>query len=623
MVRATMASWPEVGKAQPNPDEYMGGITGQQPPTDGKGKKPNRGVAGTTGTKTELQPYHPTATQSEEPTHVEDLWDLQPERDAKGKILSVLKGDGRLLLLLGLLYLFVCSLDVLSSAFQLVGGKMAGTFFSNNSIMSNPLAGLMIGVLVTALVQSSSTSTSILVSMVASSLLSVRTAIPFVMGANIGTAVTNSLVALMQAEDREVFRRAFAGGTVHDFFNWLSVLVLLPVEVSTHYLEALTNLIVESFHFQSGEDAPELLKVLTKPLTKLIIQLDKKVIHRVAMNGPAAKNKSLIKIWCKTLTRVTQVNVTVPSIQNCTWPGLCWTDGFHTWTIKNVTRRENIAQCRHLFVNADLLDVVVGILLLVTSVLVLCGCMVMIVKLLSSALQGQVALVIKKTINTDFPFPFSWLTGYLAILVGAGMTFIVQSSSVFTSTLTPLIGVGVISVERAYPLTLGPTLAPPPPPSWPPWPVQARPCRARSRSPCATFSSTSPGSFCGTQSRPAACPSAWPRAWVTSQPSTAGLPPSTWSPCSSCSRWPCSASRWRVPVVLAILLVLLLQLLQARCPRILPEALRTWCLLPRGPALAAARGRRPLPGQRLLRGELLPPLQQVLPGARGHPDPDL
>lgn len=40
----------------------------------------------------------------------------------------------------------------------------------------------------------------------------------------------------------------------------------------------------------------------------------------------------------------------------------------------------------------------------------------------------------------DFPFPFGWVTGYIAILVGAGMTFIVQSSSVFTSAITPLVG---------------------------------------------------------------------------------------------------------------------------------------------------------------------------------------
>ena len=50
------------------------------------------------------------------------------------------------------------------------------------------------------------------------------------MGANIGTSVTNTLVALTQSMDRDVYRRAFAGATVHDFFNWLTVLTLLPIE---------------------------------------------------------------------------------------------------------------------------------------------------------------------------------------------------------------------------------------------------------------------------------------------------------------------------------------------------------------------------------------------------------
>ena len=45
-------------------------------------------------------------------------------------------------------------------------GKAAGEVFGNNEIFSNPVAGLMIGVLTTVLVQSSSTSTSIVVSMV-------------------------------------------------------------------------------------------------------------------------------------------------------------------------------------------------------------------------------------------------------------------------------------------------------------------------------------------------------------------------------------------------------------------------------------------------------------------------
>lgn len=67
--------------------------------------------------------------------------------------------------------------------------------------------------------------------------------------------------------------RAFAGATVHDFFNWLSVFVLLPIEVASGYLYHLTNVIVETFHLESGEKAPELLKVITDPFTKLIIQV--------------------------------------------------------------------------------------------------------------------------------------------------------------------------------------------------------------------------------------------------------------------------------------------------------------------------------------------------------------
>lgn len=54
----------------------------------------------------------------------------------------------------------------------------------------------------------------------------------------------------------------------------------------------------------------------------------------------------------------------------------------------------------HIFVNAGLSDVVVGVILLAVSLLLLCGCLVVIVKLLGSMLEGQVAVVIKKTINT-------------------------------------------------------------------------------------------------------------------------------------------------------------------------------------------------------------------------------
>ncbi|XP_004557140.1 sodium-dependent phosphate transport protein 2B [Maylandia zebra] len=391
----------------------------------------------------------------------EDPWDLPElkdtgvkwsDLDTKGKILRVLTGILKLVLLLGLLYMFICSLDVLSSAFQLVGGRAAGDIFKNSEVLTNPVAGLVIGVLVTVLVQSSSTSSSIVVSMVASGLLEVKMAVPIIMGANIGTSVTNTIVAMMQAGDRNEFRRAFAGATVHDFFNWLSVLILLPLEAATGVLYKVTKLIIDSFHLESGEDAPELLKVITDPLTKSIIQLDKSVISAIATDDKVGMNKSLIKKWCKTETNTTFWNVTV---NTCPPGDICWEEGNQTWTQMNETFTNYIKRCNHIFANTTLSELAVGLILLAGSLFVLCTCLILIVKLLNSMLKGQVAVLIKKVLNTDLPFPFTFLMGYVAILVGAGMTFLVQSSSVFTSAITPLVGIGVISLERAYPLTLG------------------------------------------------------------------------------------------------------------------------------------------------------------------------
>ena len=47
------------------------------------------------------------------------------------------------------------------------------------------------------------------------------------------------------------------------------------------------------------------------------------------------------------------------------------------------------------------------------------------------------------------------MNDYLAILVGLGITIIVQSSSVTTSALTPLVGIGVLPVHKMLPMTLG------------------------------------------------------------------------------------------------------------------------------------------------------------------------
>uniref|UniRef100_A0A8C7W9F4 Sodium-dependent phosphate transport protein 2B n=1 Tax=Oncorhynchus mykiss TaxID=8022 RepID=A0A8C7W9F4_ONCMY len=400
--------------------------------TDDDGKAPKDSV---------VLPAYSTMDLVDKDPDEDDPWNLPElqdtglkwsELDAKGKVMRVLTSIVKFILLVGFLYMFVCSLDVLSSAFQLVGGKAAGDIFQDNAVLSNPVAGLVIGVLVTVLVQSSSTSSSIVVSMVSSGLLEVQSAVPVIMGANIGTSVTNTIVAMMQAGDRNEFRRAFAGATVHDFFNWLSVLILLPLEAATGVLYKLTKIVIDSFNIQGGDNAPDLLNVITDPLTSAIIEVGAAFYHHETL-----------------------LNITVPSAANCTIGVPCWVEGNKTWTQINVTETINLERCNHIFAYANLPDLAVGLILLALSLLILCTCLILIVKLLNSMLKGQVAVVIKKVLNTDFPFPFGWVTGYIAILVGAGMTFIVQSSSVFTSAITPLVGIGVISLERAYPLTLG------------------------------------------------------------------------------------------------------------------------------------------------------------------------
>lgn len=96
-----------------------------------------------------------------------------------------------------------------------------------------------------------------------------------------------------------------------------------------------------------------------------------------------------------------------------------------------------------------------GAILLVCSLAILCLCLILMVKTLSALMKGPLAGAIKKTINAEFPGKFAFLTGYLAILIGAGLTILVQSSSVFTSMLTPLVGLGIVRIERVYPLELG------------------------------------------------------------------------------------------------------------------------------------------------------------------------
>jgi len=102
----------------------------------------------------------------------------------------------------GLIYLLICAVSIISSGFAGLGADAAHTMFA---FAANPWVGLSVGVLGTVLIQSSTTTTAIAVTAVGAGALPIRGAIPIILGANVGTTVTTTLVALTFIGSRTEF----------------------------------------------------------------------------------------------------------------------------------------------------------------------------------------------------------------------------------------------------------------------------------------------------------------------------------------------------------------------------------------------------------------------------------
>jgi len=167
----------------------------------------------------------------------------------------------RALLVVALLYLFLTGVELLSGGFKTMGKGFVDGLFEG---VSNPIGGLFVGLLATVLVQSSSVSTSVIVGLVASGVVGADDAVPMIMGANLGTTVTNTLASLGHVRRDMEFRRAFAAATVHDFFNILAVAVFLPIELATGYLSDTAAWITERVLGSSGASFKSPLKAAVK-----------------------------------------------------------------------------------------------------------------------------------------------------------------------------------------------------------------------------------------------------------------------------------------------------------------------------------------------------------------------
>jgi sodium-dependent phosphate cotransporter len=185
---------------------------------------------------------------------------------SKAQLITALKLLGIVLFL----YLFIVGIGAMGHSFKLFGKGFSEQILSTTA---SPMVGLFIGILATSLVQSSSTTTSIVVGMVAGGVISIQGAIPIIMGANIGTTVTNTIVSIGHITRKAEFRRAFSAAIVHDFFNVVAVAVLFPLELATGLLSRLASFLAQAFEGMGGMKLGSPLKAATKPAIDLIADL--------------------------------------------------------------------------------------------------------------------------------------------------------------------------------------------------------------------------------------------------------------------------------------------------------------------------------------------------------------
>lgn len=204
---------------------------------------------------------------------------------------------GRLLkplLVLGFLYLFLVSIGLMGASFKYFGAGFAEKLLT---MTANPLVSLFIGMLVTAIIQSSSTTTSLIVALVSGGCLTVENAVPMVMGANIGTTVTNTIVSLVQIGRREEFSRAFPAAIVHDLFNLMAVLLFLPLQLATGFLSKTASALADLLAGGPEVSLFSPLKMAIKPVTRWVVAVVDANVESAVLAGAVLMTGSFVLLF--------------------------------------------------------------------------------------------------------------------------------------------------------------------------------------------------------------------------------------------------------------------------------------------------------------------------------------
>uniref|UniRef100_A0A1I7UAD3 Na(+)-dependent phosphate cotransporter 2A n=1 Tax=Caenorhabditis tropicalis TaxID=1561998 RepID=A0A1I7UAD3_9PELO len=239
-------------------------------------------------------------------------------------------------------------------------------------------------------------------------------------GSELGSSLVNAMVSLAYSGKPEQFRRAFSAAILGDVFNICGLFVIFPMEMFTGLIEKVSWWIVDPLISEQGLSF-KTLDLLTDPINQIILQVNEaELLNATIRPEMFAPNHSFV--------------------QRCSF--------------KNGSRVYNCPY-NHLFANTSLSDKNIGWIVLFISIFCLVMCLVGIVYLIQKLLDGHAANYVRNLLSKQCPGMWKPCTGYLVMLVGLVVTILIQSNSIFSSSLTPLVGSGVVTLEQMYPLVLG------------------------------------------------------------------------------------------------------------------------------------------------------------------------
>jgi len=365
------------------------------------------------------------------------------------------------------LYTFTCSLSLLSRSFRLISSSQVShhSLLNSSHLHNSPVLGLALGILSTALFQSSSATTSLVVTLVASSALTVKQGIPIIMGTNIGTSLTSTIVALYNIKDMQMYRLGFAAAILHDIFNWVTVLVLLPLEILTGFLETLSSFLIGALFDDStktgGGVSFRFLETILDPILDRIVKLKPSSMDLCSSSNSTEDQVVAFKV--KELVNSTPFGeFKEPSSEED--EDESFSAFYNDETINQTESRSDKdcsillsdcgGDCNYLFASSTLSDETIGVIILLFSLLIFIASFATMVKGLKAIVKGdrQSACLSKEISAATF------CTDLILIVSGFFVTFLIQSSSVVTSAIVPLASSKAISLERAYAFTVGANL---------------------------------------------------------------------------------------------------------------------------------------------------------------------